>query len=289
MSEKDLVGLVYTTRVAEARDLVQSLTRLLEIEGRSWMAPASEPELRDADLGRTTTIITAGGDGTILRVANVAAPFDVPILGINLGRVGFMTELNVEEAPSRISEYFQGSPRVEERMMIQASVSSSANAEPGQPIHALNDIVVTRGGPARILDIEATVDGIPVTTYRADGVIVSTATGSTGYALSAGGPILSPEVKALLLQPLAPHMSLHTGLVMDADSVIELVASGETDVILSLDGHIDAKLGPRDKVTVRRSPHVTRFLRADPASAFYANLFDRLGVKEYPDRPLRAR
>ena len=284
MPDKDLIGFVYTTRVAEAHDLVRSLVRLLQIEDRSWIAPADMLEIKAAELDRTLTIVTAGGDGTILRAVGVAAPFDVSILGINLGRVGFMTELNVEEAPGRIREYFEGNPRVEERMMIQASIMG-AEGDAGEPVHALNDIVVTRGGPARILDIEATVDGIPLTTYRADGVIVATATGSTGYALSAGGPILYPEVKVLLLQPLAPHMSLHTGLVLDADSVIELTASGETDVHLSLDGHSDNELAPGQRVTVRRSPHVAKFLRASSAPAFYANLFDRLGVKEYPDRP----
>ena len=261
---------------------MESLVQRLHLSDRGWISPAGDLTADDPSLAETAAIVTVGGDGTILRTVRAAAPHGVPMLGVNLGRVGFMTELTVEEAEQRIPGYLDGGARVEERMMVQASVVASANQEPCYSTHALNDVVVTRGSLARILDINATVDGIPLTTYRADGVIVATATGSTGYALSAGGPILYPEVRGLLLQPLAPHMSLHTGLVLDADSVIELKASGETEPILSVDGYLDTSLGPEDTVVVRRSPHVARFLRARPPSAFYANLFDRLGVKEYP-------
>lgn len=288
MSAEALIGLVYTARVPDAKEFVGSLVDRLGLRDRSWVSSAGDLTAEDTSLPETAAIITVGGDGTILRTVRAAAPHGIPILGVNLGRVGFMTELSVEEAEQQIPGYLDGSPRIEERMMIQASVLTSENQEPAYSTHALNDVVVTRGSLARILDIDAIVDGIPLTTYRADGVIVATATGSTGYALSAGGPILYPEVKGLLLQPLAAHMSLHTGLVLDADSVIELKASGETEVILSVDGYLDTSLGPEDTVVVRRSPHVARFLRAKPASAFYANLFDRLGVKEYP-APLRPR
>ena len=284
MDEKHLIGLVYTPRVADSREFLSSLVEPLGIRDRHWIVAANELDSDRREMASTSTIIAAGGDGTILRVARVSAQFGVPIVGVNMGRVGFMTELTPDDAARRLPGYLGGEARVEERMMLQATVTAKAGA-PGEPVHALNDVVVTRGAKARILDIDATVDGMRLNTYRADGLIVATATGSTGYSLSAGGPILSPEVRALILQPVAAHMGLHSGLVLDSGSVIELTARGETDVILSFDGYIDWSLDPDDRVTISRSPHVARFLRDRPPAGFYTNLFDRLGVKEYPDRP----
>jgi len=285
MPERELVGLVYTPRVADAEGLVHSLAESLGLGDRCWFASATELEISEDTLSSTSVIITAGGDGTILRVVRVAAPAGVPILGVNLGRVGFMTELSVEDAVEKIPAYLGGHGRVENRMMLHAFVISHPGQAPRFASHALNDVVVARGAAAKILDIKASVDGVPLTTFRADGVIVATATGSTGYALSAGGPILYPEVRVILLQSLAAHMSLHTGLVVDEGSVVELSAAGETEGMLSVDGFMDTTLAPEEKIVIERSPHTARFLRAEPASTFYSNLFDRLGVKEAPDSP----
>ena len=282
MSTDSLIGFVYTTRVPEAKGFVESLVNRLGLGNRKWLSSTDELSESDPVLAGTMTIVTVGGDGTILRTVRAAAPHGIPILGVNLGRVGFMTEISVGDAIQQVPLYLDGSPRIEERMMIQASVSDSSVEKSSYNIHALNDVVITRGSLARILDIDATVNQIPLTTYRADGVIVATATGSTGYALSAGGPILSPDCNVLLLQPIAPHMSLHTGLVMDGNSVIGLKAYGDTEVILSVDGYLDTSLGPEDIVVVTRSPYVAKFMRMKPDSVFYSNLFDRLGVKQYP-------
>ena len=282
MSTDSLIGFVYTTRVPDAKEFVESLVSRLALGKRKWVSSTDELSDDDPFLADTVAIVTVGGDGTILRTVRAAAPHGIPILGINLGRVGFMTEISVVDALQQVPLYLDGSPRIEERMMIQASVSDSSDEKSRYSIHALNDVVITRGSLARILDIDATVNRIPLTTYRADGVIVATATGSTGYALSAGGPIISPDSNVLLLQPIAPHMSLHTGLVMDGNSVIGLKAYGDTEVILSVDGYLDTSLRPADIVVVTKSPYVAKFMRMKPASVFYANLFDRLGVKKYP-------
>ena len=282
MSTDSLIGFVYTTRVPDAKEFVESLVSRLALGKRKWVSSTDELSDDDPFLADTVAIVTVGGDGTILRTVRAAAPHGIPILGINLGRVGFMTEISVVDALQQVPLYLDGSPRIEERMMIQASVSDSSDEKSRYSIHALNDVVITRGSLARILDIDATVNRIPLTTYRADGVIVATSTGSTGYALSAGGPIISPDSNVLLLQPIAPHMSLHTGLVMDGNSVIGLKAYGDTEVILSVDGYLDTSLRPEDIVVVTKSAYVAKFMRMKPASVFYTNLFDRLGVKKYP-------
>ena len=283
MATRELVGLVYNPRVGQAEELVHSLVRHLDLGERSWVSLAAQLELVSDLLPDTSVIITAGGDGTILRAVRSAAPFEVPILGVNLGRVGFMTELTVDEAPDRIPAYLAGEARVEERMMLQTSVGLRSGGGPASASHGLNDAAVTRGELPRLIDIDVTIDGIPLTTYRADGLIVATATGSTGYALSAGGPILYPEASVLVLQPLAAHMNLQTGLVLPDRAVVELGAPGASQAILSVDGHTEATLEAGDRVVIERSPYTARFLRASPPSAFYSDLAHRLGLKSRPD------
>ena len=278
MPARNLIGLVYNSRLPDAAGLAKALVKSLGIEDRAWVSTAgSVGEMRDR-LESTGLIAVIGGDGTILRTVRVIAPYSVPIVGINLGRMGFMTELQEEEAAEKLPAYVDGSLRVEERMMLEASVTSGSDGTPRLTLHALNDAVVGRSGTAQLLDIETSIDGVPLTTYRADAVIVSTATGSTGYALSAGGPILYPEARLMLVQPVAAHTGLRDGLVLPADSSVELKASNEHQATLSLDGFPDMTLEVGDRVTIRRSPHLALFLRAHAPSTFYAALMRRLGL-----------
>ncbi|MBI2165114.1 MAG: NAD(+)/NADH kinase, partial [Chloroflexi bacterium] len=216
-------------------------------------------------------------------------PPGVPILGVNLGRVGFMTEVRAEEALAKLDFYLKGSPRVEERTMLHAVVSSrgggggEVGARQEESIHGLNDVVVGREAVARLTSVAARVDGVQLTTYRADGVIVSTATGSTGYLVSVGGPIVHPELPVLLLRPIAPHLGLDIPLVLAADSSVELTVGQGYRALASVDGFMDRSLAEGDSVTVRRSPYKARFLRANPASHFYTVLTRRLGWSPSPE------
>ena len=275
MTTQNLVGLVFNSQIPNAAEFVESLASSLGIRDSSWTSSAAHVGDKLEELRRTKLIITAGGDGTILRTLRVTAPFGIPVVGVNMGRVGFMTEISVEDAPERLPLYLNGHTRVEERMMLEASVNSDSSVS-GGTLHALNDVVVGQSGVARFLDIDTWVDGVPLTSYRADAVIVSTATGSTGYALSAGGPILHPEVEVMLVQPVAAHTGLRQGLVLPRGSVVELRPGKGQKAILSADGFQDATLGEGDTVLVRRSAHVARFLRADPPSSFYDSLTQRL-------------
>ncbi len=278
MSEqRHLIGFMQSRTIPGAPSVIRSLIDTLDLHDRSWVAPVDEEGIDPETLRATALIVTAGGDGTIIRVNRLASPYSIPIVGINMGRVGFMAELSVESAAERLTQYIEGGVRTEERLMLQAEVAARSNGETRIVAHALNEAIV-RGTLPRLLDVEVTIDGVKLATYRADGVIVSTPTGSTGYALSAGGPVLQPESKVLLIQPLAAHISLQTGLVVPDNCTVELAVVGNRGALISVDNLTNAVLDPNDKVVIRRSPYIASFLRADPPSAFYSTLTRRLGV-----------
>lgn len=284
MTRTDIVGFAYNPAINKSLEFVNSLVKDLDLSGSSWIAPASNIGIDKNILDKTSVVITVGGDGTILRVARSIMRQSIPILGINLGRVGFMTELELDEALIKIPKYLSGSYRVEERMMLKAVIVPSDQSSPEVEFHALNDVVITRGSLPRLLDLDTRIDGVLLTTYRADGLIISTPTGSTGYSLSAGGPILYPEAKQIIMQPLAAHLSFQTGLVVSDQSKIELKMNGDQASIVSIDGSND-NLEHDQKVILSKSPYVARFLRKEDPGEFYTNLTQKLGVagRQVPD------
>lgn len=270
-----LIGFVYNAQHPTALQMTEAVMRSLGLGEDCWMSAVEDLDTMRHVLHDTRFIVIAGGDGTILRVVRTITEYSVPLVGINMGRVGFMAELQVHEAVEELSAYLNGSARLEERMMLEVSVRHGDEQEPYLTLHALNDVVVGRGGSARLLDIVATIDGVILTSYRADAVIVSTATGSTGYALSAGGPIMYPETKAMLIQPVAAHTGLRSGLILPDNTELELQASDKHEALLSVDGFRDTLLHGEDRVSIRRSQYVTRFLRRHAPTAFYAALTRR--------------
>ncbi len=279
-SQKTRIGFVYNALVPRASDLVASLIDSLGLVNSAWSSSADVVAERERELSETSTLITAGGDGTILRTVRVTASHDLPILSINLGKVGFMSELEVDVAEAGIARYLSGqaeSAWIDNRMMVRASVKL-ASGDRVPEADALNEVVLSRGQSAKLLNVEAGIDGAALTTYRADGVLVSTATGSTGYAMAAGGPLINPRSEDMLLLPVAPHMCLDTGLVLPGDTVVDLTIGNEADTLLSVDGDPVARLRPGDTVTIARSPYRARFVRLRPPGDFYATLTRRLGI-----------
>ena len=275
MTSASLIGLVHNGQHPPALAMTKAIVSSLDLKrGDYWLSSAGCLAAMSDRLPQTRLIIVAGGDGTILRVVRIIAQYGVPLVGINMGRVGFMAELKIDEAIAQLPEYLSAANdmRVEERMMLEVSVQRPSEAAPRLTLHALNDAVVGRGGIAHLLDIDAVIDSVRLTAYRADAVIVSTATGSTGYALSAGGPIMYPETKAMLIQPVAAHTGLRSGLILPDYAHIELRASNDHQAVLSVDGFTDTRLAPDDVVAIRRSPYVTRFLRSHAPTTFYAAL-----------------
>ena len=269
------IGFVYNAQHPTALQMTEAVMRSLNLGENCWTAAAEDLDDMRPVLNDTRFIVVAGGDGTILRVVRSIAEYGIPLVGINMGRVGFMAELQVHEAIDEIPAYLNGDAHIEERMMLEVSVTRRDEQEPYLTLHALNDVVVGRGGSPRLLDITATIDGVVFTNYRADAVIVSTATGSTGYALSAGGPIMYPETKAMLIQPVAAHTGLRSGLILPDYTRLELQASDNHKALLSVDGFTDTLLHGSDRVGIRKSRYATRFLRRHAHTAFYAALTRR--------------
>jgi NAD+ kinase len=226
----------------------------------------------------TELILTVGGDGTILRAAQVAFPAQTPITGINLGKLGFMTELSAKEAKDKLTALLEGDGWLDERAMLEAELQTGS--EPPRTFCALNDVVVARGAIARVVYVEVSIDGEPLTTYKGDGVIVATATGSTGYALAAGGPILPPRAKEFLLLPIMPHLSLVYPLVLPATAVVRLRLTTTHQATLSIDGHINLPLGSGAVITIKQSSNTSRFLRIRPQSSFFSSLGQKLKGKQ---------
>jgi NAD+ kinase len=282
MSGGGSVGIVYNPRTPQSKVLVQQLADNLGLGESSWIVPAYDSEYQ-APPPSTSFIITVGGDGTILWATQIAAPRGIPILGVNLGRVGFMTELRADEAVSRVGEYLDGGAWVEERTMLQAKVvSATAKGTAESPQLALNDVVVGRSAVSRLVHLEVRIDRSLLTTYRADAVIVATATGSTGYSISARGPILHPQSRDLLLNPVATHLGLASALVLPPDSVVEVTLRSDYQAVLSVDGRVDLELNPGETVEVKRSSHIARFLRSQPSNHFYTVLTERLSPDTRP-------
>ena len=275
------VGIIYNARIPEALDLGTTILHQLPLPEDSWISPAENLGALKERAEHTGLVITVGGDGTILRAAQLTAPSGIPVVGVNMGRLGFMTELQVHEALEKLPNYLNGDCRLEERNMLQAKVfkaqGSGAAVESG-PYHALNDAVLARGAVSRVVTISGFVDGAQITTFRCDAVILCTATGSTGYNLAVGGPILDPNSDDLVLKPVAAHMGLIAGLVLAPSVKICLSLEGHQEATLSIDGYVDYPMSPGDRVELEQSPYRARFLRANPPNHFYGTLTRRLGL-----------
>jgi len=224
-------------------------------------------------------ILSIGGDGTILRAAQAVIPGKTPITGINLGNLGFMTELSLTETGGKLNRILDGEGWIDERSLLEAEVLSVEGGK-SQTFYALNDVVIARGAVARVIYITAKIDGELLTTYKADGVILATATGSTGYALAAGGPILPPHSKDFLILPIAPLLTAKYCVVLPSESRVELSVQAVHPATLSIDGHTNLPLNSGAVIGVRRSRHKIRFLRIHPKSSFYSTLEKRLKGKQ---------
>lgn len=247
-----------------------------------------EADVRD-HIHRFQAVIAIGGDGAMLRAARVCAAEGVPVLSINQGRLGFLTEVaDPNDWEAALDQLLAGGYWIEQRMMLHAHVER--NGERLCSAESLNDIVTSRSVATRMVQLETYIDGGWTTTYHADALIIATPTGSTAYALASGGPILPPELRNILLVPVAPHLSLDRPIVLQEGAVVTVVVLNETDTALTADGITVAELRMGDRVIVQASEHIARFLRLRERSYFYRSLLDRLEprlpVSRAPDQPL---
>jgi NAD+ kinase len=275
----ETIGILYHPRVVTTRLKAEEIAGFLKAQGTSvWICSAWDTVEACKKMKDTGLLLTVGGDGTILRAVQAVIPQMTPITGINQGKLGFMTELGNDEAVNKLPVLISGEGWTDERAMLQAEVTCKGRAP--QVFHALNDIVMARGGIARLIRIEASLDGQPLPVYKADAVIVATATGSTGYALAAGGPVLYPHAPEMLMVPVAPHLCPGYPLLVPEKSVIVLRLNTYLDATLSIDGHINIVLTDGDTVAIRRSPYIARFRRIRPEGAFFTTLEEKLKGKQ---------
>ncbi len=270
-----LIGIISKAGIEKSLDLASKIADKISTDHDVWTSDVDDIDTYRSKFKDTQLVITLGGDGTILRVARSISSFQIPILGINLGRVGFMTEIPYSDSLKILDEVLKdiNKFRIEKRLMLKATgISNNQKFE----LNALNDIVLGHQSVSRLMDIDVYVDSELMAEYRADGIIISSPSGSTGYSLAAGGPIITPEQKLMLIQPIAPHMSLDVGVVVPDNSKISINIASPNKAVVSADGFDEVVLGEKDKIDVEISRHVTRFIRLNNQSDFYKQLTSRL-------------
>ena len=289
------VGICYHPKLEAGQALAKKLRSRLKREVEAvWVSSAWEEELMRAQMPGTDLLMCVGGDGTVLRAARCVVPHRTLLLGINMGRVGFLTEMDQSAVTRRLPEILSGQGRVEKHVMLQAAVVSATDGhvvwgKEDRCHDALNDVVVSRGAAAHLLQLSIVADGIKVADYRADGLIVATATGSTAYSLALGGPILYPECREIVVTPVAPHLADRHSVVLPSTALVEVTMTADQTALVSVDGEPGPELTLSQVLHVRLSPHVARFLRLSPPSDFYARVARRLNWVRQPgeDSPSR--
>jgi len=237
------------------------------IPGSQAMEKSEIPEAADV-------IVVLGGDGTLLSVARLVDSHDVPILGVNLGSLGFLTAISLDELYPMMADILKNHFKVSKRMMLIARVYRQQEIITTYAV--LNDLVINKGALARIIELETTIDQGYLTTFKADGLIISTPTGSTGYSLSAGGPIVYPTLDSIIISPICPHMLTNRPLLIPPEAIIETVLASEGgDVSLTLDGQIGFALQQYDRICVTRADHYIKLITS-PTKTYFEVLRTKL-------------
>jgi len=277
------VGLVANTEKPECRPLLGEAARLLAERGIEVMAEAATLRLGGLRVPRFRTVATLarsadlllvfGGDGTILRVAREIAGCCTPLLGIHVGRLGFLAGVTAAELPAAIAQIVRGDYRIETRPLMAAERTPRRGT---RSLRALNDFVFTRGDVSRMIELEVAVDGETLTRYRCDGLIVSSATGSTAYSLAAGGAIVSPSAQVFTITPICPLTLSNRSVIVNLDStVVVRVVTSKLQTHLTADGQVAVQLRAGDVVGIRRAPDDVRLLRLG-GSSFFRTLRQKL-------------
>lgn len=264
------VGITFNPHIPAARGLATKLRDAIKARGIDVTLDDEDEAL--TSLADSDLVICLGGDGSVLRCARQVQIHGTPILGVNLGRLGFLTELDGSQVLDRLDDVLSGRGRIEERSMLRAIV-----ARTGEELHGLNEAVVGRATLSRAIQLAVDVDGTRIADYRCDGVIVSSATGSTAYALSVGGPVLYPESSDLIVVPVAPHLSAQHAVLVPGSETVHITLEPGQHAVLSVDGVSDVQLHAGDSVQVGASGHRARFLRFKPRTDFYVRMAAQLG------------
>jgi len=267
------IGIYTLPGLKEAETVANKMMRFLEAAGaQTFLCTSTSDECLRSQIeeGKVDVMVALGGDGTMLRAGRLCAPHSVPVLGINLGHFGFLTEVERHDWQRVFPVLLEGDFRIEDRMMLHA-----VHRRGGQELsewQVLNEVVVCRGQFVRPIRVRARVDGYQLAAYVADGLIAATPTGSTAYALAAGGPIMPPELRNILIVPIAPHMSVDRGIILPEGAHVTITALTSHEAVLSADGQSPVTVLDGDEIEVEASSHAASFIRFQDPSYFYSNL-----------------
>ncbi|MFO7698210.1 MAG: NAD(+)/NADH kinase [Anaerolineae bacterium] len=275
------VGLLYRDGLSNASDLADRVAALLSVHGLDvWRGGLDDEHALMTVAPTLDLLITFGGDGTIVRAIRSVSQHRVPILGVNLGRLGFLAEVEPEELESTLPALLAGQYQIEERMILRVRVERSGETK--LSTEAVNEVVMARGLVSRTVRISVDVDGHHVFTPTCDGIIVATPTGSTAYCLAAGGPIVAPDLPCITMVPIAAHLGIAHALVIPANRELSLTLLKGDDSAITVDGQIDLALQAGDRLITSASENVARFVRLSEDGYFYETVLRRLG---WADRP----
>lgn len=278
------IGIIVNSEKSAAQSLTRQIVSSLTKHGKKILVNGPNTETISgittcsvADMAQEVEcIIVLGGDGTLLNCARTIAGQGIPLFGVNFGQLGFLTEIEQHDVAPALEKLIAGEYQVEERIMIQAMVSRDGNEV--NRFFGLNDAVITKGAFARLIRLKTFVNDELYDVFPADGLIVSTPTGSTAYSLSAGGPLVSPQLELMLVTPICPHTLYARPLVIDKDSSVRVVlqaTQGEAEVMLTMDGQSGCYLKPFDEVIISRAPFKAKFLKLNQRG-FYEILRTKL-------------
>ena len=266
------IGLVYHPRNSGALVEAGQIRTLVEQQNATVFTARTDSEELAARLAAREfdVLLAVGGDGTMLRAGHLAAPLGIPVLGINLGRFGFLMQLTRSDWKETLPRLFRGDYKIENRMMLLAEHWRQEKLL--GTFQVINDVVVCRGVIVRPIRIHARVDGYNLASYVADGLIAATPTGSTAYALAVGGPILPPELRNILIVPVAPHLSMDQAVVLPEGASVEITTTSDHQSVMSVDGHAPVNLKNSDIVRVKASEFSFKFVVFQDPGYFYRNL-----------------
>ncbi|NDJ53772.1 MAG: NAD(+)/NADH kinase [Chloroflexi bacterium] len=271
-------AVLYHPKIEASEPLAREIAAALNQAGcDAWLALTWDQDLILPRMDETGLIIVLGGDGSLLRAARMSAAHPIPLLGVNMGRVGFLTEVSPDTWQEKLPRVLAGDYWLEDRLMIEAT-AWRGDEKLGEHL-ALNDVVISRGALARVVRLRTEIDNNYLTTYVADGLIVSTPTGSTAYAMAAGGPILPPELRNILVLPIAPHLTLDRAIVLSEGAEVTVRLKTDHTAILTVDGQTAVEMQNGDHVCVTTSSHKSRFIRLGKRTYFYDALIERLAPK----------
>lgn len=276
------IGLLYHPSRPDSCSLAETLGQALREVCVQCFSADDEEALRQA-APSLDLLITLGGDGTIVRAIRSVAEAGTPVLGVNLGRLGFLAEVDPDDISRIVPVLVNGEYAIEERMMLSVTMERA-----GRRVfesYAINDAVLARGAISRTVRVSVEVDGRHVMTPVADGIIVSTPTGSTAYCLAAGGPIIAPDVDCLAITPIAPHLGIVRSFVIPANRSVCLTLVKGEGAMLTVDGQVDQPVSPGDVVCATKGDQPARFVRLGGAGYYYEAVLRRLGWADRPEVP----